>query len=138
MKTIRYNGLGFPIDLQGVKTLKFRGETLPDINHRELEDMVFTTLLWLPAHFSGAQLSFIRGYMGLSQKEFANTLGLKTHSTISGWENKDNKATGMPGTTEVIIRLLMADFIKEGRFAAKFRDFLEVTHAPTSIQMQVA
>jgi DNA-binding transcriptional regulator YiaG len=71
MKKTRYNGLGFPIDLTGVKTRKFRGEILPDINHRNLEDQVFKTLLWLPAHFSGAQLSFIRGYMGLSQKEFA-------------------------------------------------------------------
>ena len=86
MKKTRYNGLGFPIDLTGVKTREFRGEILPDINHRELEDQVFKTLLWLPAHFSGAHLSFVRGYMGLSQKEFATILGLKTHATISGWE----------------------------------------------------
>ena len=109
MKKIRYSGLGFPIDLKGVKTRKFRGEILPDINHRELEDQVFKTLLWLSAHFSGAQLSFIRGYMGLSQKEFATILGLKTHATISGWESKENKATGMPAATEVVIRLLMAE-----------------------------
>ena len=71
---MKYNGLGFPIVLEGVKTRKFRGEILPDINHRELEDQVFKMLLWIPAHFSGAQLSFIRGYMGLSQKEFATVL----------------------------------------------------------------
>ena len=43
MKKIRYNGLGFPIDLRGVKTREFRGEILPDINHRKLEDQVFRT-----------------------------------------------------------------------------------------------
>ncbi len=43
---MRYNGLGFPIDLKGVKTRKFRGEILPDINHRELEDLVFKTLIF--------------------------------------------------------------------------------------------
>ncbi len=138
MKKIKYNGLGFPIVLKGVKTREFRGEILPDINHRELEDQVFTTLLWLPAHFSGAHLSFVRGYMGLSQKEFATILGLKTHATISGWEGKENKATGMQGTTEVVIRLLMADFIKEACFAQHFREFLGVTHPPKNLEMKVA
>lgn len=138
MKKIRYNGLGFPIDLTGVKTLKFRDEILPDINHRELEDHVFKTLLWLPAHFSGAHLSFVRGYMGLSQKEFATMLGLKTHATISGWEGKENKATGMQGTTEVVIRLLMAEYIKEDHFAQHFKEFLEVTHPPKHLEMKVA
>lgn len=133
-----YNGLGFPIDLKGVKTREFRGEILPDINHRELEDQVFKVLLWVPAHFSGAHLSFVRGYMGLSQKELATILGLKTHSTISGWEGKENTATGMPGTTEVIIRLLMAEFIKENRFATHFKEFLDVTHPPKHLEMKVA
>lgn len=138
MKKTRYNGLGFPIDLIGVKTRKFRGEILPDINHRELEDRVFKILLWLPAHFSGAQLSFIRGYMGLSQKEFATILRLKTHATISGWEGKENKDTGMQGTTEVVIRLLMAEFIKDECFASQFREFLEVTLPPKNIEMKIA
>lgn len=138
MKKVRYNGLGFPVDLQGVKTREFRGEILPDINHRKLEDQVFKTLLWHPAHFSGAQLSFVRGYMGLSQKEFATLLGLKTHATISGWEGKENKSTGMQGTTEVVIRLLMADFIKEECFGPHFKEFLEVTHPVKNLEMKVA
>lgn len=138
MKKMKYNGLGFPIYLKGVKTREFRGEILPDLNHRELEDQVFKMLLWLPAHFSGAQLAFVRGYMGLSQKEFATILGLKTHATISGWEGKDNKATGMPGTTEVVIRLIMADFIKDKSFASHYRDFLEVSSPPKNLEMKVA
>ncbi len=138
MKKTRYNGLGFPIDLEGVKTREFRGEILPDINHRKLEDQVFKTLLWRPAHLSGAHLSFVRGYMGLSQKEFATILGLKTHATISGWEGKENKSTGMPGTTEVVIRLLMAEFIKEDCFAPHFKEFLEITHPPKNLEMKVA
>jgi DNA-binding transcriptional regulator YiaG len=137
MKKITYNGLGFPIILKGVKTRKFRGEILPDINHRELEDLVFKTLLWLPAHFSGAHLAFVRSYMGLSQKEFATMLGLKTHATISGWELKKNKATGMLGTTEVVVRLLMAEFIGEN-FAEHFREFLKVSSPPKNLELKVA
>lgn len=137
MKKIRYAGLGFPVDLIGVKTREFRGEILPDINHRELEDQVFKILLWLPAHFSGAHLSFVRGYMGLSQKEFATMLGLKTHTTISLWEGKENKVTGMQGTTEVIIRLIMAEFIKDKSFAQHFKEFLEVTNPPKNLELKV-
>ncbi len=137
MKKITYSGLGFPIILEGVKTREFRGEILPDINHRELEDLVFKTLLWLPAHFSGAHLSFVRGYMGLSQKEFATMLGLKTHATISGWEFKENKATGMLGTTEVVVRLLMSEFIGEN-FAEHFREFLDVSSPPKNLELKVA
>lgn len=137
MNKITYSGLGFPILLEGVKMREFRGEILPDINHRELEDLVFKTLLWLPAHFSGAHLSFVRGYMGLSQKEFATMLGLKTHATISGWELKKNKATGMLGTTEVVIRLLMAELIEEN-FSEHFRDFLEIPSPPKNLELKVA
>lgn len=138
MKTIRYEGLGFPIDLQGVKTYEFRGEILPEINHRKLEDKVFKVLLWIPAHFSGCHLAFIRGYMNLSQKAFATLLKLKTHSTISAWEGKENQATGMPAATELVIRLLMAEFIKEGGFAAHFREFLDVSQSPKQLELRVA
>ena len=76
--------------------------------------------------------------MGLSQKDFATTLGLKTHATISGWEGKGDQATGMPDTTEVIVRLLMADYIKETKFASHFKEFLEVNSPPKKLEMQVA
>ena len=135
MKKIKYYGLGFSIVLKGVKTREFRGEILPDINHRELEDRAFKTLLWLPSHFSGAHISFIRGYMGLSQKEFATILGLKTHTTISAWEAKGDKASGMPATTEVVIRLLMAEFIKDYDFASNFKEFLEVSNPSKDIEV---
>lgn len=138
MTKIIYKGLGFPIVLQGVKTFEFRGETLPKINYRELEDMAFKTLLWMPSHFSGMHLSFVRTYMKLSQKKFASILGLKTHATISGWEGKKEKATGMPSTAEVVIRLLMADFIENDEFPLHFKEFLELTTPPINLEMKVA
>lgn len=138
MNKLIYSGLGFPIILKGVKTFEFRGETLPKINHRELEDMVFKTLLRYPANFSGAQLAFVRGYMQLSQKKFASILGLSTHATISGWEGKKDHATGMPATTEVVIRLLMAEFIRDNKFASHFREFLEIHTLPVDLEMKVA
>jgi DNA-binding transcriptional regulator YiaG len=138
MKKIAYEGLGFLITLEGAKTREFRGEILPDINHRELEDRVFKTLLWLPSHLSGAHLAFVRGYMGKSQKQFATLLGLKTHTTVSGWEAKDDKATGMQTAMEVVIRMLMAEFINEINFASHFRDFLKVSPPSKNLELKVA
>ena len=138
MTKLIYKGLGFPILLKGVKTFEFRGETLPKINHRELEDKVFKALLWNPTHFSGAHLAFVRRYMKLSQKKFASLLGLSTHATISTWESKRDHATGMPATTEVVIRLLMADLIRNSKFAAHFREFLELHAPPINLEMKVA
>ena len=138
MKKLIYNGLGFPIVLKGVQTFEFRGEVLPNMNHREFEDMVFKALLRYPARFSGAHLSFVRGYMKLSQKKFASMLGLSTNATVSGWEGKKNLATGMPVTAEVVIRLIMADFIGDDTFASHFREFLEIDALPSDLEMKVA
>jgi DNA-binding transcriptional regulator YiaG len=138
MKTIVYEGLGFPVRLAGVKTRVFRGEKLPDINHRQLEDLAFRALLWAPMRLSGAQLAFIRGYMQNSQKEFASLLGMKSHATVSAWENKGNKETGMPSASEILVRLLMADFIKDAAFAPEFKKFLALSASAHELQLKVA
>jgi len=44
----------------------------------------------------------------------------------------------MPGTTEVVVRLLMADFIKDSGFASHFKEFLEVSSPPKKFDMKVA
>lgn len=138
MKEIIYNGLGFPIILKVTKTKNFRGEILPDINHRELEDLVFKSLLFAKANLSGSQLAFVRGYMQKSQQDFASLLGLKSHATISGWENKNLAASGMPLATELVIRMLMADFIHEDGFSAKFKEYLLVKGTPEKLRLKVA
>ena len=133
-----YEGLGFPVRLLKVKTQVFRGEVLPDLNHRELEDRVFHTLLWRPAHLSGAHLAFIRGYLKLSQKDLATQLGLRTHATISAWERKGQDPTGMPVATEILLRLLMADFVQDHTFATRFKEYLDLEDPPEQLEMDVA
>lgn len=135
MKETKYNGLGFPIILKGIETREFQGELIPVINHRELEDRVFKTLLYSPFHFSSAHLAFVRGYMGVSQKGFAAILGLSAHSTISGWESKGGKVSGMPQTTELVVRLLMADYIGDKKFAESFKEYLSIDSPPEDLEV---
>lgn len=138
MSELVYKGLGFPVRLKNVKTREFRGEVLPDINHRKLEDLVFRSLLWLPARFSGAHLIFIRGYMKLSQKDFALALGMKSHATISAWESKASKATTMPLASELVVRMLMADLLNDREFAIHFKEFLRLKATPSELKLKVA
>ena len=138
MSEITYKGLGFPVILKGVKTREFRGETLPDVNHRKLEDQVFRALMLTKAQLSGAHLAFIRGYMKQSQQDLATLLGLKSHGTVSGWEAKGSAATGMLAATEVVLRMLMADYIHEKTFAAKFKEYLGIRKKPEALKLKVA
>ena len=110
-KGVLYNGLGFPVFIIGAKTYEFRGETLPKINHSKLNDSIFRVLMGSCWRLTGNQLNFIRGHMGLSQKEFADRLGFESHSTISGWLKKGDNATGMNPATELAVRMIMAHHI---------------------------
>jgi hypothetical protein len=105
---ILYNGLGFPVIIIGAKTYEFRGERLPKINHGKLNASVFRALMESRWRLTGNQLNFIRGYMGLSQKMFADRLGFDSHATISGWLKKGDEASGMNPAVELAVRMLMA------------------------------
>ncbi|MDQ3232004.1 MAG: hypothetical protein M3Q07_09310 [Pseudobdellovibrionaceae bacterium] len=111
MKNMVYEGLGFPVMLQGVRTEVIHGEELPILDHADLERRVFEALLWSPHRLSGAELLFARGFMRKTQASLASAIGLKTHSMISQWENRNHEATGMDPTMENAIRMLMADHV---------------------------
>lgn len=52
--------------------------------------------------------------------------------------SKKDRETGMPSTTEVVIRLIMADFIGDIEFASHFKEFLELQAFPAQLVMKVA
>lgn len=68
------------------------------INTRRLEDAVFDYLIDRPIPLTGAQVTFIRKYMDMTQHEFAKALDLSNHSRVSQWERaKDKIADIRPG-----------------------------------------
>jgi DNA-binding transcriptional regulator YiaG len=111
MKKIVYEGLGFPVLLIGAHTEMIHGEELPIINHADLELRVFHALLWSTHKLTGAELSFVRGYMRKTQADLAKDIGLRSHSMISQWEAKGLASTGMDPATENGIRTLLANHI---------------------------
>jgi hypothetical protein len=139
MKTMVYEGLGFPVLLVGVQTETLHGEELPILNHANLERLVFEALLWSPHRLTSSELSFARGYMRKTQANLASAIGLKTHSMISQWENKGQEATGMDTATENAVRTLMANHIGElTRYAPRSLDVLSgkfQAQAPVKINL---
>ncbi len=83
----------------------------PILNHAALELGVFHALLWSTHKLTGAELSFVRGYMRKTQGELAKDIGLKSHSMISQWEAKGLATTGMDPATENGVRTLLANHI---------------------------
>lgn len=124
-KELIYEGLGFPVYLKNVNTRVIMGEVQPMINHAELEKQVFEILLWGKAKLSGAQLAFVRTFMGLTQDRLANRLGLKNHGRVSQWEKMGEEATGMNPATELAVRMLMANYLGKVReFSLEFESVL--------------
>lgn len=123
-KGVEYNGLGFPVMLIGFEFEEIFGKKLPKLNHRKLEDSVFTAILGTRVRLTGAHLAFVRKYMGMTQAQFATELGMQGHSRISQWEAKKQDPTGMSSVTEMGIRVLIADYL--GRRIPKGKELREI------------
>lgn len=100
-ETIIYNDFGFPITLVDVPIKMVMGEEILDIDMYKLQVSVLRYLIFKPTPLSGPQIHFIRKFLKLSSKEFAQKLGL-THPTILSWEKE--QAT-IPTTADMCIRI---------------------------------
>lgn len=108
MASIVYNELGFPILLVNVRMVEIRGEQVPDVNMKTLQELVFRHLVDKPARLTGSEVRFIRKHLRLRQVDLAEVLNMANHSVVSQWEARGNDPTGMDYNTEVLLRLWMA------------------------------
>ena len=115
---VKFNGLGFPVKLINWPHIEIDGQLEPDINYELLADRVFASLPEKPSQLTGAEIKFIRYKMEMTQAAFAKWLRTVDTSTITKWEAKDLKPTGMGADTEYALRLrLIID--KEVKFRRK-------------------
>ena len=105
-KNIKYEGLGFPVILMGVRTKVTKWGDVKDINYEALQRSVFDALVRKPARLAGAELKFIRHYLGFTQNVMADAIGVE-RSSIAKWESTGLKQTKMPGAVELVIRFHM-------------------------------
>jgi DNA-binding transcriptional regulator YiaG len=108
MASVVFNELGFPIRLVNVRMVEVRGQQVPDVNMKTLQELVFRRLVDKPARLTGSEVRFIRKYLRLRQADLAEVLNMANHSVVSQWESRGDEATGMDYNTEVLLRLWMA------------------------------
>ena len=111
MANVLFTQLGFPILLIDPPILTVRGETLPDVNMKDLQSAVFRMLILKPARLTGSEVRFIRAFQRLRQAELAAILNMANHSVVSQWESRLDEPTGMDYNTEVVLRIWMANRI---------------------------
>ena len=106
-KILRYEGLGFPVNLIGFPTKKIDDVDVPDYNMNDLMKLAFEALIIKKSRLTGAELKFVRSYLGETQAELARNVNAQNHSSVCGWEKKWSIPTGMDTNTEMVLRLYM-------------------------------
>lgn len=106
--------LGFPVVLEDPPMVTVRGESIPDVNLRELAEAVFARLITKPTRLTGAEVKFIRKHLRLRQLDLGRVLNMANHSVVSQWESHGDDAAGMDYNTEVLLRIWMAGKLGQG------------------------
>lgn len=104
-KTFVYEAFGFPIKLVNVPMKKVVGEWVIDVDFHALEKMVLRLLIHKRTPLTGAELRFIRKYLGLTTTEFGKLLGV-THVAVVKWESGKTRPH-IPA--DVYVRLYVCD-----------------------------
>lgn len=102
-----YDGLGFPINLHQVEMVKIGKEWAPKIDVRKVAKDVMKELPFQASRLTGAQIRFVREYLGMSLRDFASKVVHQSHMAVSKWEKFDQKPTNMDAATEVVLRLFV-------------------------------
>jgi DNA-binding transcriptional regulator YiaG len=105
--------LGFPIIIVNPVFKEAFGDHYLDIDNGKLMKSVFKALANKRSKITGAELKFIRGYMKMSQEDFARiAFGDEfDRSKISRLEANRDKVSGLSYTEEMALRAKMLVFV---------------------------
>jgi DNA-binding transcriptional regulator YiaG len=104
IKRMVFKGFGFPILLFNVPAKVIRGNLEAIINYRHLGATVIKMLCLKATPLTGHQLRFIRHYLELPLRDFAELFGL-SHPAVLKWEKRGDDFAEISPVTEKMIRL---------------------------------
>lgn len=124
IKKFVYEGLGFPIVLRNVPTIKMLGEEVLDVNFNALQKNVLSILCQKEAPLTGNEVKFIRHYFEMTCTEFGMKFGC-SHAAVLKWEKYGNRFANIEPTTDICIRLFVFSHIskKSGAFKKLYDEF---------------
>ena len=103
----RADELGLPILIKNVSVILIDGHEVMDIDYAAISKLLFAALIIKPFSLTGAEVKFMRLFMGLTLESLARSLHV-THPTILSWERCGNNSTKMTDSTEAILRMFAA------------------------------
>lgn len=126
-KVYQDHGFGFPVTLLNVPLAEVRGEWVPAINQKDLQERVVEALVLKHSRLTGNEVRFLRLFAGMTLEQFAGRFDV-THPAVLKWERAQNHATGMGWTTEKDVRLFALNGLepKPQRFVVVYEQLAEV------------
>ena len=111
LKKYTFQGLGFPVVLKNVPTIRIRGEICPDINYNELQKAVLFHLCHKQTPLTGNEIKFIRSYFEMTLIAFGEKFGV-SHVAVLKWEKRKNWYAKIEPTTDLCIRLFVSSHMR--------------------------
>jgi len=106
---LRYEGLGFPIELENVEMININDEWHPKIDVHYIADEIIKKLAVQEDRLTGNQVKFIRSYFAMSLRDFGKKVVNESHTAVSKWEKWGDDATNMNQNTEQVLRLYVIE-----------------------------
>lgn len=98
---------GFPVILKNVLMIPYgKDDAIIAVDHNRFTAAVLCALADKPTRFTGEEIRFLRLHYDMRLAEFGGEFDV-THAAVKKWENRQDAATGMAWTTEVMIRLFV-------------------------------
>ena len=129
-KTYQDHGFGFPVTLLNAPMIEIRGEWVPDINQKVLQQRVVEALVMKQSKLTGNEIHFIRLFAEMTLSQFAERFAV-THPAVLKWEKSKSHVTGMTWTTEKDIRLFALEML-----APKDKEFRSVYEMLTDVAIE--
>lgn len=121
-KKFIYEGLGFPVVLHNAPMAWVRGAWVLDVDLNVLQRTVLLELAHHESDLTGDQIFFIRTFLGYSQMQFGEWLGV-THPAVVKWEKRKEQPAKINLNSQRDLRLLLLDQLlsRDGDFRKAFR-----------------
>lgn len=110
-KIYQDKGFGFPVTLLNVHMVEVRGEWVPSVDQKELQERIIEALAFKPSRLTGSEVRFIRLYAQMTLVQFAERFAV-THPAVLKWEKVGGKSTDMAWSTEKDLRLFALQLLK--------------------------
>jgi hypothetical protein len=128
-KIYQDHGFGFPVTLLNTPMIEIRGEWVPSVDQKELQERVVEALVLKPSRLTGSEIRFIRLFAEMTLEQFAERFDV-SHPAVLKWEKSEQNATAMNWTTEKDIRLFALNKLapKAQKFVIAYEQLVDVAH----------